>query len=93
MCGTMQPSMLLKILGMVLVHTACNDPQREISHGLVLSCDLGAHPCFLLCMCELSHKSQWPAHMCEVRHVLKCFARLDTVSIGALGELEPALLG
>lgn len=44
-------------------------------------------------MCELSHKSQWPAHMCEVRHVLKCFARLDTVSVGALGELEPVLLG
>ena len=42
---------------------------------------------------ELSHKSQWPAHMCEVRHALKCFARLDTVSVGALGELEPDLLG
>lgn len=75
------------------MHIASNDPQRETSHGLVLSCDLGAHACIQLCMRELSHKSQRPAHMCEVRHVLKYFARLDTVSIGALGELEPVLLG
>lgn len=44
-CGTMQPSELQKILGMVLVHTASNDPQRQTSHGLVLSCDLGASAC------------------------------------------------
>lgn len=44
-------------------------------------------------MCELSHESQWTAHMCEVRHVLKCFARTCTGATGALGELEPISLG
>lgn len=30
---------------------------------------------------------------CEVRHVLKRFARTCTGATGALGELEPILLG